>query len=200
MRHATQYFTQTIDQPMPHAEPDSHYHRHTLLKQLTRSAGYPAFSCGCYSTQSMRVLEHFKIQLGCYVIPDVWQLSAHSNLLWHYQLNMTLMAPVLPAAAAVSKPVMMSFSEKPKRWVMRGSQLIFFSSNRSRHVGYCTNKDRGYSCSSKKDHHKIPTKVTALHIDCAECNMDLSLMANVQTLCYADTVLAVRLCTMHAHC
>ena len=148
MRHATQYFTQIIDQPMPHAELDSHYHRHTLLKQLTRSAGYPAFLWVQFN-KSMRVLENLKIQLGCCVIPDVMQLSAHSSLLWHYQLNMTLMAPVLPAAAAVSKPVMMSFSEKPKRWVMRGSQLIFFSSKRSRHVGYCTNKDRGYSCSSK---------------------------------------------------
>ena len=33
-RHATQYVTQIFDQPMPHAEPDSHYHRRTLLKQL----------------------------------------------------------------------------------------------------------------------------------------------------------------------
>ncbi len=109
----------------------------------------PSFQLWVQFNKSMRILEHLKIQLGCCVIPDVWQHSAHSNLLWHYQLNMTLMAPVLPAAAAVSKPVMMSFSEKPKRWVMRGSQLIFFSSKRSRHVGYCTNKDRGCSCSSK---------------------------------------------------
>lgn len=55
----------------------------------------------------------------------------------HHQLNMTLMAPVLPAAAAVSNPVMTSSCENPNLWVMSGSQSIFFSSRRSRHVGYC---------------------------------------------------------------
>lgn len=55
-----------------------------------------------------------------------------------YQLNMTLMAPVLPAAAAVSKPVTTSFSEKPKRCVIRGSQSILPSSNKSRQMGYCS--------------------------------------------------------------
>ena len=58
-------------------------------------------------------------------------------IMFSHQLNMTLIAPVLPAAAAVSNPVTMSFSEKPKRCVIRGSQSILPSSRRSRHVGYC---------------------------------------------------------------
>lgn len=64
----------------------------------------------------------------------------------NHQLNITLIAPVLAAAAAVSNPMMTSSCEKPNLWVMSGSQSIFFSSRRSRHVEYCTKQTLYNQC------------------------------------------------------
>ena len=55
-----------------------------------------------------------------------------------HRLNMTLMALVSAERRAMSKPLTIASSEKPRRWVMRGARSTFLSSSKLKQSGYCS--------------------------------------------------------------
>ena len=146
-----------LQRARPHDQTLRLQHRKSVLswpERTQRSRGVKAYS---YWTADLKGPASEVTVLPWTCSFDQMYLLQQSPQHMYHQLNITLMAPVLPAAAAVSKPVMMSLSEKPKRCVIRGPQSIFFSSRRSKHVGYCSHK----TCEDKIC--KIFTLVTVLH-------------------------------------
>jgi len=94
-----------------------------------------------------------------------------------YRLNMTLMALVSAERRAMSKPLTIDSSEKPRRWVMRGARSTFLSSSKLKQSGYCSkhlNLDSlSYThCSPAKQKSSSCTGVACLSSKaCCQCSM-----------------------------
>jgi len=94
-----------------------------------------------------------------------------------HRLNMTLMALVSADRRAMSKPLTIASSEKPRRWVMRGARSTFLSSSKLKQSGYCSKHlhldSLSYThCSPAKQKSSSCTGVACLSSKaCCQCSM-----------------------------
>lgn len=95
---------------------------------------------------------------------------------------MTLMALVSAERRAMSKPLTIASSEKPRRWVMRGARSTFLSSSKLKQSGYCSKHlhldSLSYThCSPARQKSSSCTGVACLSSKaCCRCSMLLTCM------------------------